>query len=81
MAIKLVLDDALGNHRPPEWLAWAHNYGFGHHTLGVALFAGTATLAIAVVWRGPVPRLMAGEGDPYCTIGEVWLARLVRRGE
>ena len=29
-------------------LAWAHNYGFGRHTLGVALFAGVATLVIAV---------------------------------
>jgi ABC-type multidrug transport system fused ATPase/permease subunit len=46
--LKLVLDDALGNHKLPEWLAWAHNYGFGSHTLGVALFAGTATLVIAI---------------------------------
>lgn len=46
--LKLVLDDALGHHRLPDWLAWAHNYGFGRHTLGVALFAGVATLSIAV---------------------------------
>jgi ABC-type multidrug transport system fused ATPase/permease subunit len=46
--LKLVLDDALGNHHLPSWLAWAHDYGIGHHTLGVALFAGIATLAIAV---------------------------------
>jgi len=45
--LKLVLDDALGNHRLPEWLAWAHDYGFGRHTLGVALFAGVATIVIA----------------------------------
>jgi ABC-type multidrug transport system fused ATPase/permease subunit len=47
--LKLVLDDALGNHKLPEWLAWAHDYGFGRHTLGVALFAGVATLIIAIV--------------------------------
>ncbi|MET4177559.1 ABC transporter ATP-binding protein [Bradyrhizobium sp. LA7.1] len=47
--LKLVLDDALGKHHLPEWLAWAHNYGFGRHTLGVALFAGVATLVIAVI--------------------------------
>ncbi|MGY4623197.1 ABC transporter ATP-binding protein [Bradyrhizobium sp. USDA 4486] len=48
--LKLVLDDALGSHRLPEWLSWAHEYGgFGKHTLGVALFAGAATLAIAAV--------------------------------
>ena len=27
-----------------SWLAWAHDYGIGRHTLGVALFAGVATL-------------------------------------
>src|SRR5438067_8132414 len=47
--LKLVLDDALGKHHLPHWLAWAHDYGFGRHTLGVALFAGVATLVIAVI--------------------------------
>ncbi|MCC6868110.1 MAG: ABC transporter ATP-binding protein [Burkholderiales bacterium] len=47
--LKLVLDDALGNHHLPHWLAWAHDYGIGRHTLGVALFAGLATVAIAVI--------------------------------
>ncbi len=47
--LKLVLDDALGNHKLPEALAWAHNYGIGRNTVGVALFAGLATLVIAVV--------------------------------
>jgi len=47
--LKLVLDDALGKHHLPGWLAWAHDYGFGRHTLGVALFAGVATLVIAVI--------------------------------
>jgi subfamily B ATP-binding cassette protein MsbA len=30
-------------------LDWAHDYGIGRHTLGVALFAGIATLVIAVI--------------------------------
>ena len=47
--LKLVLDDALGNHRLPEWLAWAHNYGIGRDTLGVALFAGISALVIAII--------------------------------
>lgn len=47
--LKLVLDDALGQHQLPAWLAWAHHYGFGRHAMGVALFAGVATLVIAVV--------------------------------
>src|SRR5580700_1695803 len=48
--LKLVIDDALGSHHLPHWLDWAHEYGgFGKHTLGVALFAGAATLTIALV--------------------------------
>src|SRR3954471_19084314 len=47
--LKLVLDDALGRHRLPDWLAWAHNYGFSRNTLGVAVFAGVTTLVIAVI--------------------------------
>src|SRR6202000_2865219 len=48
--LKLVIDDALGNHHLPHWLAWAHEYsGCGKHTLGVALFAGVTALAIAVI--------------------------------
>ena len=46
--LKLVLDDALGKHQLPEWAAWAHEYGIGRHALGVALFAGIATLLIAI---------------------------------
>ncbi|MGO4670354.1 ABC transporter ATP-binding protein [Bosea sp. 2RAB26] len=47
--LKLVLDDALGNHHLPEWLAWLHQYGFSRNTTGVALFAGVATLLIAII--------------------------------
>lgn len=48
--LKLVIDDALGSHHLPDWLDWAHQYGgFGKHTLGVALFAGVATLGIAAL--------------------------------
>jgi ABC-type multidrug transport system fused ATPase/permease subunit len=47
--LKLVLDDALGHHKLPDMLAWAHDYGFERNTVGVALFAGVATLLIAIV--------------------------------
>jgi ABC-type multidrug transport system fused ATPase/permease subunit len=48
--LKLVIDDALGSHHLPHWLDWVHEYaGFGTHTLGVAMFAGAATLAIALI--------------------------------
>ncbi len=46
--LKLVLDDALGAHKLPVVLEWAHEYGFGRHTLGVALFAGALTIVIAI---------------------------------
>src|SRR5215469_18800054 len=47
--LKLVLDDALGHHHLPDWLAWAHSHGFARNTLGVALFAGVATIVIAII--------------------------------
>src|SRR5271156_2086163 len=46
--LKLVLDDALGKHQLPHWLAWAHEYGIARNTLGVAVFAGLSTLLIAI---------------------------------
>src|SRR4029453_18255493 len=47
--LKLVLDDALGSHKSPVALEWVHEYGFGRHTMGVALFAGALTVVIAVI--------------------------------
>ena len=72
--LKLVIDDALGNHHLPHWLDWAHEYGgFGKHTLGVALFAGVATLGIALVGA------IAGFVDNYYTtsVGQ-WVANDLR---
>ncbi|MCA6119313.1 ABC transporter ATP-binding protein [Bradyrhizobium sp. WSM 1738] len=72
--LKLVIDDALGNHHLPRWLDWAHEYaGFGKHTLGVALFAGVATLVIAAVGA------IASYVDNYYTtsIGQ-WVANDLR---
>ena len=47
--LKLVLDDALVNHKLPDWFAWAHQYGITRDTIGVAMFAGLATLFIAAI--------------------------------
>src|SRR6201996_9345842 len=72
--LKLVIDDALGNHHLPHWLAWAHEYaGFGKHTLGVALFAGVATLVIALIGA------IASYVDNYYTtsVGQ-WVANDLR---
>jgi subfamily B ATP-binding cassette protein MsbA len=72
--LKLVIDDALGNHHLPHWLAWMHEYGgFGKHTLGVALFAGVATLVIAAVGA------IASYVDNYFTTGVgQWVANDLR---
>ena len=71
--LKLVLDDALGKHHLPDWLAWAHDYGIGRNTLGVAVFAGLATIVIAVV------AAVASYIDNYYTtsIGQ-WVANDLR---
>ena len=71
--LKLVLDDALGKHHLPDWLAWAHDYGIGRNTLGVAVFAGLATVVIAVV------AAVASYVDNYYTtsIGQ-WVANDLR---
>ncbi len=72
--LKLVIDDALGNHHLPQWLDWAHEYGgFGKHTLGVALFAGVATLAIALV--GAVASYL---NNYYTTSAGQWIANDLR---
>jgi ABC-type multidrug transport system fused ATPase/permease subunit len=71
--LKLVLDDALGHHKLPDILAWAHDLGFEQNTVGVALFAGVATLLIAIV--GAVATYI----DNYYTtsIGQ-WIANDLR---
>ncbi|MEP7329070.1 MAG: ABC transporter ATP-binding protein [Betaproteobacteria bacterium] len=47
--LKIVLDNALGKHPLPEWLHWVHDLGIDRTTMGLALFAGIATLMIAVL--------------------------------
>jgi ABC-type multidrug transport system fused ATPase/permease subunit len=71
--LKLVLDDALGKHHLPDWLAWAHNDGFARTTLGVALFAGVSTIVIAII------AAVASYIDNYYTtsIGQ-WVANDLR---
>ncbi|MGA8052754.1 MAG: ABC transporter ATP-binding protein [Burkholderiales bacterium] len=71
--LKLVLDDALANHHLPEWLAWAHDWGIGRHTLGVSLFAGLSALLIAII------AAIASYVDNYYTtsVGQ-WVANDLR---
>jgi len=71
--LKLVLDDALVNHKLPQWLAWAHDYGIGRHAVGVALFAGVSALSIAII------AAVATYVDNYYTTGVgQWVANDLR---
>jgi len=47
--LKVVLDNALGHDKLPEWLAWVHDLGIDRTTMGLALFAALATLVIAIL--------------------------------
>jgi subfamily B ATP-binding cassette protein MsbA len=72
--LKLVIDNALNDHHLPHWLDWAHQYaGFGRHTLGVALFAGVATLVIAIV--GAIASYM---DNYFTTSAGQWVANDLR---
>jgi ABC-type multidrug transport system fused ATPase/permease subunit len=47
--LKVVLDNALGHDKLPEWLTWVHTLGIDRDTMGLALFAALATLLIALL--------------------------------
>jgi subfamily B ATP-binding cassette protein MsbA len=47
--LKIVLDNALGHDKLPEWLAWVHDLGIDRDTMGLALFAALATILIAIL--------------------------------
>ena len=47
--LKIVLDNALGHDKLPEWLAWVHDLGIDRDTMGLALFAALATIVIAIL--------------------------------
>ena len=47
--LKIVLDNALGHDKLPEWLTWVHDLGIDRDTMGLALFAALATILIAIL--------------------------------
>ena len=72
--LKIVLDNALGHDPLPEWLTWVHDLGIDRTTMGLALFAGLATVLIAAL------DAIASYIDNYYTesIGQ-WVAHDLRR--
>jgi ABC-type multidrug transport system fused ATPase/permease subunit len=47
--LKVVLDNALGHDKLPEWLTWVHDLGIDRDTMGLALFAALVTIVIAIL--------------------------------
>jgi ABC-type multidrug transport system fused ATPase/permease subunit len=47
--LKVVLDNALGHDKLPEWLTWVHDLGIDRDTMGLALFAALASIVIAIL--------------------------------
>lgn len=47
--LKIILDNVVGNARPPAWIAWLVSMMGGHEKAHIAAAAGVATVAIALV--------------------------------
>jgi subfamily B ATP-binding cassette protein MsbA len=47
--LKVILDNVVGNHRPPSWIVWLFPMVGGSTKTHIAAAAGIATVAIAVV--------------------------------
>ena len=69
--LKVVIDNVLGNHKLPDWLAWVGDLGQGK--MGLAAIAAGAVLAIALV------EALASYVDNYYTesVGQ-WVANDLR---
>jgi ABC-type multidrug transport system fused ATPase/permease subunit len=71
--LKVILDNALGGHPLPRWLGWVHDLGLPASAMGLAAFAGVATVFIAVIGA------LASYVDNYYTesVGQ-WVAHDLR---
>jgi subfamily B ATP-binding cassette protein MsbA len=71
--IKVVIDNVVGDHRLPEALAWAHDFGAAHGRMGLAALAAIAVVVIAAIGA------VASYIDNYFTesIGQ-WVANDLR---
>jgi subfamily B ATP-binding cassette protein MsbA len=47
--LKIILDNVVGKHKLPEFLAWLRDFSSGEHTLALAGVAALAAIAIAAV--------------------------------
>lgn len=59
--LKVILDNVVGKHKLPEYLAWLRDFSYGEHTLGLAAVAAASAIVIAIFGA------IAGYIDNYYT--------------
>ncbi|MCK9421564.1 MAG: ABC transporter ATP-binding protein/permease [Bacteroidales bacterium] len=59
--LKIIIDNVVGKHKLPEFLAWLRDFSFGENTLALAGVAAAGTVLIAVIGA------VAGYIDNYYT--------------
>ena len=59
--LKIILDNVVGKHQLPEFLAWLRDFSFGEHTLALAGVAALGVIVIAAIGA------VAGYIDNYYT--------------
>jgi len=47
--LKIVIDNVVGSHKPPDWIHWFRFVSLGHDKLELAAAAAAAMLAVAVI--------------------------------
>src|SRR5271165_2418710 len=59
--LKIIIDNVVGKHKLPEFLAWLRDFSYGEHTLALAGVAAAGAVLIAVIGA------VAGYIDNYYT--------------
>src|SRR6187399_1191057 len=59
--LKIILDNVVGKHKLPEFLAWLRDFSLGEHTMALAGVAALGTVIIALIGA------VAGYVDNYYT--------------
>jgi ABC-type multidrug transport system fused ATPase/permease subunit len=59
--LKIILDNVVGKHKLPDYLAWLRDFSFGEHTMALAAVAAAGAVLIALIGA------VAGYIDNYYT--------------
>src|ERR1039458_4206531 len=47
--LKIIIDNVVGEHKPPEFLAWQRDSSLGEQTMGLAAVAAAGAVIIALI--------------------------------